>query len=81
LQVWTKSPRSSLFRPGTVATKSCLLSTMRTCSHNSTSFARYPYLKPGMQNLTVMPGNQPGKFTTKTIRRQALSKRISLPYP
>lgn len=49
LQVWAEGPGCGLLRPGTVATKSCLFSTMRTCSHNSTSFARDPYLKPGRQ--------------------------------
>ena len=53
LQVWAKSPASGLLRPGAVVTKSCLFSTMRTSSHNSTSFAKYPYLKPGMQSLTL----------------------------
>jgi len=54
LQVWAKSPASGLLRPRTVVTKSRLFSTMCTCSHNSTSFARYPYLKPGRQSLTLV---------------------------
>ena len=66
LQVWAESPASGLLRPGAVVTKSCLFSTMRTCSHNSTSFARYPYLKPGTQSLTrVNPGKSAGQVYHK----------------
>lgn len=79
LQVWTKSPGSGLLRPGTVATKSRLFSTMSTCSHNCTSFARYPYLKPGWQNIA--PGNQPSKFTTKNNQEQAKTSLFSKRYP
>jgi hypothetical protein len=67
LQVWAKSPATGFLRPGTVVTKSRLFPAMRTCSHNNTSFAIYPYLKPGLS----IPGNQPSKFTTKHNQQQA----------